>query len=170
MRILILFIFLNMHLGINSGALLHKAKKINLIIEVDNYHENYQKTIEYLKVNEGFSDSIYNDNGYQAIGYGQRINFYSEKIPSKITRFEAEIILKKSFGNHQKMVKKLWPKLNKNKQLALSHISYTVGIGRLIKLMKNNQLDSVKLLKIGKKSVREFELKLYNDGRITISI
>jgi GH24 family phage-related lysozyme (muramidase) len=164
MRILILFIFLSMHLGINSGALLHKAKKLNQKIEVDNYQENYNKTIEFLKFNEGFSGRMYNDNGFQAIGFGQRLAFYPEKIKDTITIKEAEIILKKSFQNHLKLIHKLYPKFHNNKQLSLAHISYTIGIKAVKKLVINNQLDTVRLLKIGKKEVREFEIKLYNDG------
>lgn len=163
MRICILLLFLSMHLSINSNKIITYAKKVHKTVRIDNYNENYLKTIEYLKVNEGFSPVVYDDNGYKAQGYGQRLAFYLEKIPSIITRYEAEIILKKSFGNHMKMVKNLFPKLNKNKKLALSHMSYTIGIGRVMQLMDNNQIDSVRLLIIGKKEIREFELKLYNN-------
>lgn len=163
MKFFILFIFLSMHLSINSGAILHKAKKINRTIEVDTYQENYNKTIQFLKLNEGFSATVYMDKNYKAIGFGQRLAFYPEIIPDTITRYHAETILKKSFGNHLKMVKKLFPKLNKNKKLALAHISYTVGIVYTIDLCKTGTLDSTRLLKIGVKRCREFELKLYNE-------
>ena len=157
MKYFLVIIFSFMHLSINSGAIL-KGKKIN-IPEIK--EDNYQKTIDFLKKNEGFSPVFYDDFGYKAIGYGQRIAFYNDSIIEPITEIQGDSILKKSFWNHLKLIKKNFPKLNKNKQLALTHISYTVGFRAVNKLVKNNEIDTICLLKIGKKECRQFEINLY---------
>jgi len=157
MKFFLILFFSLLHLDINSGAIL-KGKKINIPeIQLD----NYQKTIDFLKKNEGFSSTYYNDFGYKAIGYGQRIAFYNDSIIEPITEIQGEIILKKSFENHLKLVNRLHPKLNYNKRLSLAHISYTVGISAVNRLCKNNSLDSLKLIRIGKKECRKFEIDLF---------
>ena len=157
MKYFLVIIFSFMHLSINSGAIL-KGKKIN-IPEIK--EDNYQKTIDFLKKNEGFSSTYYNDFGYKAIGYGQRIAFYNDSIIEPITEIQGEIILKKSFDNHLNLVNRLHPKLSRNKRISLAHISYTIGISVVNRLCKNNSLDSLKLIRIGKKECRQFEIDLF---------
>jgi GH24 family phage-related lysozyme (muramidase) len=144
--------------NINQGQKLRTGKKLIVLKQAD----NYQNVIDFLKLNEGFSPVYYDDYGYKAIGYGQRIKFYCDTIIEPISEIEAESILKKSFENHIKLVQKIYPKEQNDRLLSLAHISYTVGIGKLKQLYVNNLLDTTKLLRIGKKEIREFEIKLYN--------
>ena len=126
--------------------------------------KNYQKTIEFIKLKEGFSSVQYDDGGYPAIGYGQRLKFFKELIGDTITKEEANIILVIRFENDMKMVKKLWPRLNYNQVLSVAHISYTLGIGTVIYkgLLKDGILNKEKLLSFPYKEVRKFELDLFN--------
>lgn len=127
------------------------------------YNKNYQKTIDFIKYHEGFSDSIYDDKGFDCIGYGQRIIFYQEKIQEPLTKYRAEEILKRSFQNHIKIVKKVWPWLNQNQNLAVAHMSYCIGIGRIkkLKLIEGKKLNVEKLLKLDNKQNRLFEIEMF---------
>ena len=71
-------------------------------------------------------------------------------------------MLRKSFNNHLKIVKYNYQKLTKNKLLAITHLSYCIGIGRIKKLgLVDNNLNIEKLLKLPHKNNREFEVKLF---------
>lgn len=133
----------------------------NMELERKEYKANYDSLIEFTKLKEGFRSNFYMDGKFLAIGYGQRQAFYKYKISEPISKEQAEVILKVSLEDHFKMVKRIYPKVKGNKALALVHISYTVGIGRLQQLYKNNELNTIKLLQIGDKECRLFEINLF---------
>ena len=165
--ILLTTLLLTLNLYVNSNTNSIKANRlVNIAVNKEairqtEYMKEYQNMIEFLKLKEGFSSTLYSDAGYLAIGFGQRIKFYKHEISEPISREQAEDILKVSLEDHFRMVRRIYPKVKGNKLLAMVHISYTVGIGRLQQLYHNNQLDTTRLLSIGDKSCREFEINLF---------
>lgn len=144
---------------------IHKASKLPQIKLISlKSNENYQKVISYLKLKEGFRATRYDDNGFEAIGYGQRIKFYPYSISDTISELEASKMLGISLKKHIEMVKKVYPGLNYNQTLAAAHISYTSGIGKMkrIKLIINNQLDSCVLFSLPYNEIRQFEYELFH--------
>ena len=127
------------------------------------WNENLQKTIEFIKVHEGLRAYVYNDNGYDAIGYGQRLACYNKTIQGPVTKQQAEKILFDSFANHIRVVKFHFSKLNDNQVLAVAHLSYCVGIGFILKnkLVKDNKLDIEKLKRLPHPGNREFEIRMF---------
>ena len=166
--ILLTTLLLTLNLYVNSNTNSIKGSRlVNTIsnretIRQTEYMKEYQNMIEFLKLKEGFSSTLYWDKNYLAIGFGQRIKFYKHKISEPVNREQAEDILKVSLEDHFRMVRRIYPKVKGNKLLAMVHISYTVGIGRLQHLYHNNQLDTNRLLSIGDKSCRQFEIDLFN--------
>lgn len=136
-------------------------------IEDIEYQILYEGTISYIKECEGFRENWYDDRGYKAIGYGQRGVFFKRKITSPITKEEADSILRESFAEHEKLVKFFYPELNKIQLLAITHLSYCAGIGKIRRnqLISDNTLNETKLLKFSGKKRRQFEINLFNHGK-----
>jgi GH24 family phage-related lysozyme (muramidase) len=139
LTLVLCLIYLNINPSIKElkGNKLNSIKSLSIEGKELIYKKVYQETIETLKRQEGFRAYFYSDNGYQCIGYGQRIKFYSEKIQEPVTKEQATRILEKSFNNHIKLVKRIYPKLDDIRVIELAHISYQSGIVKVIKLMKN---------------------------------
>ena len=167
MKGILTILLLTLNLSINSNTNSIKGKGlVNIISNRDNirqteYMKEYNNMIEFLKLKEGFSATLYDDHNFLAIGFGQRIKFYRHKISEPISREQAEDILKVSLEDHFRMVRRIYPKVKGNKLLAMAHVSYTIGIGRLKQLYHSNQLDTTRLLSIGDKSCRQFEINLF---------
>lgn len=138
-------------------------KAIESYIEMINWQENYAKTIAFIKQHEGFRAYVYDDNGYNAIGYGQRLLCYDKQIHEPITEKQAEMILIDSFNEHIRTVKYHFPKLTGNQLLAVAHLSYCKGIGFILrnKIVNNNLLDVSKLKKMAYPKNREFEIRMF---------
>jgi hypothetical protein len=92
---------------------------------------HFKQTIETLKREEGFSPVRYMDGKYPCIGFGQRTKFYPEQIPNTITITQADIILKNSFWNHIKLVKRVFPLLKGKRLLDAAKMSYQKGIKKV---------------------------------------
>jgi len=136
----------------------------------------YKEVIEILKKYEGFRATAYDDGGYPCIGYGQRVAFFKNfKIKDKINEQEASYILKKSFDNHVQLAKHYFPGLNKLQQYSVAHMSYTIGIGNVIKykylykeagIWKINKERLYNARKVDAKKkyreIRQYEYKLFN--------
>jgi len=88
---------------------------------------------------------------------------YDEVLIEPISREKAEKVLLHSFGQHMKIVKFYYPKLTGNRLLAISHLSYCIGIGRIkqLKLMVGGHLDYKKLAKMQHPKNRQFEFELF---------
>lgn len=165
---LLLFIGILVHFLTTEETVELKGKRI----EVSNYYElkeqeyikNYDSTINFIKYHEGFRANWYDDFGYACIGYGQRQLCYRKQIIAPITKEQATVILKDSFNEHIKYVKHYFPKLTGNKQLAVAHMSYCMGIGKVIrsKVIVNGQLNADRLLSFQHKGNRKFEINLFN--------
>ena len=148
MRCILTLLICLTYLNVNSNVSKVTGKKLSSIVSYNiegkelQYKKYYNSIIEQLKKQEGFRANIYDDGGFECCGYGQRIKFYPHQITTPLTKLQAEDILKDSFNNHLKGVKKLYPKINKLKALRLAKISYQSGIIKVIKLIKyeNNKV------------------------------
>lgn len=152
-------------LSLNSNENIKASKITSSVIIVKQSEEKILKsTIEFIKIKEGFSSYVYNDRGYKAIGYGQRLACFDGVITEPMDTIKADSILRISFDQHRKMVKRVYPKLNYYQNLAISHLSYCYGIGKIKQngIMQNGKLNESKLLSISNKDRRQYELKLYN--------
>ncbi len=146
-----------------TSVKIKSSLKANRIENERSYQRNYDRTIEFIKKHEGFSATIYNDNGFKAIGYGQRLICYDDVIKEPIVPERAEKVLIHSFNNHMRIVKFYYPKLTGNRLLAISHLSYCVGIGRIkrLGLIVNGHLDYRKLAQMPHPGNRKFEFELF---------
>jgi len=158
---------------------LSRLKKVEVNFEAkrEAFHlSKYVEIIDILKKYEGFRSTPYDDGGYLAIGYGQRIAFFPNfKLGKEVTKKEAEDILKLSFANHLRITNYYFPGLNKPQQYAVAHMSYTCGIGNVIKnkyLYKSkegwkiNKYNLYNARKVDSKpnyrAIRVYEYKLFN--------
>ena len=169
MKCILTILLLTLNLYVNSNTNSIKANRLvntsfnREVLRQTEYMKEYNKVIEFLKINEGFKANIYDDKGYECVGYGQRLKFYKGTIVTPLTESKATEILEISFNDHLKMVKRVYPRLKGNKVLSVAHQSYTIGIGVIQRLhiIHNNQLDTTRLLTIGDKSCRKFEVNLF---------
>jgi GH24 family phage-related lysozyme (muramidase) len=129
-----LLILLSTFLSLFSSEVPVASKILHTKAE-SSYDVSYNNVIDTLKKNEGFSAIWYNDKGYECIGYGQRKVFYRGTIESPVTKEQADKILRISFNNHIRIVRINYPELRGNKLIAVAHMSYRMGIG---KINKNN--------------------------------
>lgn len=99
----------------------------------------YKEIIDFIKFHEGFRSLPYDDAGYQAIGYGQRVIYIKGDLKEKInngyqiSKYEADSVLDKSFKEHMRIVKYNYPELKKHQLYAIAHLSYSWGLGTAMK-------------------------------------
>lgn len=172
MSFLIILISILSHLSepISKGSKMYSNAILKAKIKEYEYKKKYNQTIEYIKLCEGYRKTAYNDGNFKAIGYGQRILCYPGKINDSLTEIQADSLLRLSFENHLKLSRRCFPKLPKYKILAIGHMSYCIGIGRIKKLniISNGVLNEYNLLKIRNKDRRKYEIKLFNYGKTKI--
>jgi lysozyme len=165
----------------------HKGKKLNKFNEAEvitnpmvDWKVNYEKTIEYLKIQEGFADGkpYICPGGFKTIGYGHVIlegeNF------EELTEKQADSLLRVDFDRALRAVDKT-VKLSALKKLAIAHFVFAKGIGTFInsglkdKVVRGESIDN-ELLEFcyytnidGKRIksqhalvIRKWELDLYN--------
>jgi GH24 family phage-related lysozyme (muramidase) len=167
MRYLLLVLFITVNSWIVSPKEgVHKIYSIKSTYVINEIKKKrlYDSTINFIKQHEGFRANWYDDKGYMAIGYGQRKAFYKGVIQAPITKTTATEILKISFSKHMKIVESNYKYLTYNQKLSIAHLSFCAGIGKInkLKLIKNNQLDSTKLIRIlPHKKNRQFEIDLF---------
>ncbi len=84
------------------------------------FNKDYNMVFNYLKQDnvEGFSEVIYDDNGYPAIGYGHRLTSKAEveKYKNGITQEEAEDLLAKDIMEAENNVRVVYNKFIKDKK------------------------------------------------------
>jgi GH24 family phage-related lysozyme (muramidase) len=108
--------------------------KLSYNKEKYNNLKKYHETLKFIKLHEGFSATVYDDNGWKCVGHGQRIAFFKHyKIKDSISIEEADTILRLSFNDHINMVNQVYQGLNYFQSLAVAHMSYGIGIGTLLK-------------------------------------
>jgi GH24 family phage-related lysozyme (muramidase) len=162
----ILFIYL-ISFSTKPVILFGSSFKSKVVIESNEskmiYDSLYENTIAFIKQHEGFRANWYNDNGYEAIGYGQRRVCFKGTIIAPIDSITADFILRISFREHQRNVDRFYGKLPRTKKLALSHLSYCIGIGSIIKrkIVNGNELNVNNLMKLPHKNNRNFEIELW---------
>jgi len=129
--------------------------------------DNYENVIAFIKKHEGFSETLYYDDGYQAIGYGVRVQFTNFKA-KKITKEQADSLLRAVFEQNKTYVLYHFSdsiNSNSNNQLlAISHLSYSVGIGQLLKQARKHGFNSILTRSYGQcKCIRDFEIMMFKE-------
>ena len=99
-----------------------------LLFAINIYAVDMDLTIAQIKYHEGYSSTMYEDNGHFSIGYGTNI--------SSITEIEAEILLVHRLSNRLSTLKKFnwFNNLNSARQQVILDMSYQLGMNRLLKL------------------------------------
>lgn len=145
------------------------APEANLQAYEDTYCHT-SETIEFIKHHEGFMSVPYNDNGYQAIGYGVRTIYVDT--PDSICQNVADSLLWVMWNRNEKYIDTHYPELQHNKKTVLIHLAYSVGIGSILrsKVYSEGKLDSTILFSRFKqhKYIREYEWALWNKKTIKI--
>ncbi len=97
------------------------------------FEKGYEEAIEFIKDHEGFAGgkAYYDAAGIKTIGYGHVIKA-GEKFPERITKKQAENLLKKDFD---KAVKAASRETNVKgyKKIVVAHFIYAKGIGNFLK-------------------------------------
>ncbi|NOZ35398.1 MAG: lysozyme [Chlorobi bacterium] len=97
------------------------------------FEKGYGEAIEFIKDHEGFAGgkAYYDAAGIKTIGYGHVIK-PGEKFPERITKKQAENLLKKDFD---KAVKAAARETNVKgyKKIVVAHFIYAKGIGNFLK-------------------------------------
>lgn len=154
----------------NSDGMVARPIRSDYLMEIHReelqYKALYDSTISFIKYHEGFRAHWYDDNGYACIGYGQRKMFYKGTITAPITEKQGHDILVNSFNSHLALARLYYPKLSRTKALAVAHMSFCMGIGRLkqLKVITDTTLHPEKLLKLPHKQNRQFEIDVFNKG------
>ncbi len=152
---------------------------------VSNYQfeKGYEEAIDFIKEHEGFANGeiYYDAAGNRTIGYGHLIKA-GEEFPEKITKAEAENLLRKDFD------RAIWHVENSTnlkgyKKIAMAHFIYARGVGNFLrsnlrKKIANNEPIEDELLRWvyyrnpgGElvessyiKKIRLWEVEMYNRG------
>jgi hypothetical protein len=131
-KILIILILIGSLTRLNAYQYTYeKEYNLKLYKRSIQFRIQYTQMINKLKIREGFRAKRYSDHGWACQGYGQRIAFYPEPIPEIITEKQADLILRKSFYRHLKLVKRKWPFLEGKELIKYAYLSYVNGIGRI---------------------------------------
>jgi lysozyme len=103
----------------------------------------YEKTISFIKKHEGFAGGrpYYCAAGHLTIGYGHVIKA-GENFGGKITKKQADRLLRKDFNKCLKLAEKHTENLSYNQLLAVSHFIYANGIGRYLRSTLKTKIDS----------------------------
>jgi len=103
----------------------------------------YEKTIAFIKKHEGFAGGkpYYCVAGYKTIGYGHVIK-EKENFGDKITKKQADILLRKDFNKCINLAKKHSNGLSENQLLAIAHFIYAKGIGNYLKSELKKKVDN----------------------------
>ena len=163
--LLTIILIFSMIVTANSGeAPKQRPKNRQSLAKMDTI-DMYQDVIDYLKLKEGYKGRIYLDiNDYPTIGYGCMVEYLPFKVDSTtyLSKAQAEQLLKDRFEVYKKQVLKYYPKAKYNQLLALTHIAYTLGIGRVHKVYKDGKLNEERLLQYWFTPTRQWEIDLFN--------
>ena len=96
----------------------------------------YKDVLNFIKEHENpkFKVKTIHDDGagYNTIGYGHLIKD-NETFANYITIQQADSLLKVDYSYHMQCVVRAYPGLNENQIHAITHMSFCIGIGRIIK-------------------------------------
>ncbi len=97
------------------------------------FEKGYEEAVKFIKDHEGFAGgkAYYDAAGIKTIGYGHVIK-PGEKFPERITKKQADILLRKDFD---KAVKSAGRETNVKgyKKIVVAHFIYAKGIGNFLK-------------------------------------
>jgi Phage-related lysozyme (muraminidase) len=95
-----------------------------------------QNGIDFIRANEGFSATVYDDNGHPCIGYGCDLTS-SQSYPNGITEAEATQLLVERVQPILSVIAELFPAANQNQVDALCDFGYNLGVGALRTMMSH---------------------------------
>lgn len=107
------------------------------------YERYYEQTIAFIKEHEGFAGGREYEcaAGYRTIGYGHVIK-QNEIFAERISKKEADRLLRKDFDKALQLAKKHTNNLNDNQLFAIAHFIFAKGVGNFlrsrIKIMIDN--------------------------------
>lgn len=149
---------------------------------MQDWNENYENTIKFIKKNEGFAEgkAYICPGGYKTIGYGHVI--LEGETFQELTEKQADSLLRVDFNKAIKHVDQIVD-LPGNRKLAIAHFVFTKGIGTFIKsnlkdkVLRGESIDE-ELLKMcyytnrsGERiksqlalKIRKWEIDLYNQN------
>ncbi len=120
----------NIHTFENKKESTHFEKRY-----ISNYkfEKGYEEAIEFIKKHEGFAGgkAYYDAAGIKTIGYGHVIK-PGEVFPERITKKQAEDILKKDFDKAIKAAERQ-TNVKGYKKIVVAHFIYAKGIGNFMK-------------------------------------
>lgn len=100
--------------------------------------------IRFIKQNEGFSSSVYDDNGRMAIGYGHDLQV-GETFPDAITPEEGETLLRNDLATRfEPSINILIPasaNCTQSQYDALCDFAYNLGVGSLATMLRHGWSD-----------------------------
>jgi GH24 family phage-related lysozyme (muramidase) len=116
-------------------------------IERLEYQNKYAETVDFIKKHEGFRSTQYKDmNGFKTIGYGFLVRYIPKRFSDSISAKQADSILNQKMTHNISLAKKEYPGLDKYQILAVAHLIYCKGFGKLKKhpldfQIKNGSVD-----------------------------
>jgi len=133
-----IFLILILFIHFDSAKIITPAKKINRINKIERidkiYTDNFEKIIAEIKIREGYRANIYDDFGYECIGYGQRLKFFNGKIPVPLSEMQADSILRISYNKHIDLCKRYCPKSKRINLMKIAQKSYYFGIKKALQM------------------------------------
>jgi GH24 family phage-related lysozyme (muramidase) len=135
--------------------------------------------LKFIEQNEGFSATVYSDNGTPCIGFGHHL-LPSESFPDPITEAQAETILREDCAKLQPVIARLGnPSMTQGQFDALTDFGINLGVGTLQYILRNHAWkdlpgviilydhevkDGVLVENSGLKARREQEVKMFLGG------
>ncbi len=106
--------------------------------------EAFEKTIAFIKKHEGFAGgkAYYCCAGYKTIGYGHVIKPNEHFENDKITKKEADRLLRHDFSHSVALARKHTNNLNENQLMAVAHFIFAKGIGNYLKSELKHKIDN----------------------------
>ncbi len=115
----------------------------NVLADTREWEFNYEATIWYIKQHEGFNNgyAYVCDAGYKTIGYGHVVKPSENFMNDRITKSQADSLLRLDFNQSIALVEK-YTSLTGSKKLAIAHFVYSKGIGNFLRSRLKQKIDN----------------------------
>ena len=127
---------------INIAKTVRHAAKVNLEAKkVLDWGYHFNNTVAFIKKHEGWSNTPYLDIcGYETIGYGFITKYVKLKYRKRISKRDAHYIVIEKLQANLRYARKTYPRLNYMQSLAVAHLAYGKGFGKIKKHALHEQL------------------------------
>ena len=108
------------------------------------YSDVFEQTIAFIKKHEGFAGgkAYYCADGYKTIGYGHVVKDNEHFKDDRITRQEADRLLRSDFSKCLVLARQHSSGLTENQLMAVAHFIFAKGIGRYLKSQLKVKIDN----------------------------